>query len=90
MRRPFRRHADPERLAATRRRAHDAAAAVVEVDGGQHALALATVDDALRQNEVVLRDERVLRVPVIGLRLEEQRFMAQVAQAHRRWSRRSA
>ena len=66
------------------------AALVVEVDGGQHALALATVDDALRQNEVVLRDERVLRVPVIGLRLEEQRFMAQVAQAHRRWSRRSA
>lgn len=25
------------------------------------------VDDALRQNEVVIRDARVLRVPVLGL-----------------------
>ena len=34
---------------------------VVEIDGGHHALALNVVDDALRQNEVVLGDERVLR-----------------------------
>ena len=56
---------------------------VVEIDGGQHALALNTIDDALRQNEVVLRDDRVLRIPVIGLRLVPEQFMAQVVQAHR-------
>ena len=36
--------------------------------------------------EVVLREERVLRVPVLGLRLVPDQFMAQVVQAHRRWS----
>ena len=55
---------------------------VVEIDGGHHALALNVVDDALRQNEVVLGDERVLRVPVIGLRLLPEQFMAQVVRAH--------
>lgn len=59
---------------------------VVEIDGGHHALALNVVDDALRQNEVVLGDERVLRVPVLGLRLVPVEFMAQVARAHERWS----
>ncbi len=59
----------------------------VEIDGGQHALALNTVDDALRQNEVVLGGSRVLRIPVVGLRLSPDRFMAQVVDAHRRWSR---
>lgn len=56
---------------------------VVEVDGGHHALALHVVDDALRQNSVVLREERVLRVPVLGLRLVPDQFMAQVVEAHR-------
>jgi very-short-patch-repair endonuclease len=42
---------------------------VVEIDGGHHAVALNPVDDALRQNEIVLGDARVLRVPVLGLRL---------------------
>lgn len=55
---------------------------VVEIDGGHHALALNTVDDALRQNEVVLRDDRVLRIPVVGLRLVPEQFMAQVVRAH--------
>jgi very-short-patch-repair endonuclease len=63
---------------------------VVEVDGGHHALALNVVDDALRQNELVLGDERVLRVPVIGLRLLPERFMAQVARAHAAARRRAA
>ena len=63
---------------------------VVEIDGGHHSLALAVVDDALRQNEVVLRDERVLRIPVLGLRLSPDLFMAQVVEAHRRWSHRAA
>ena len=63
---------------------------VVEIDGGHHALALAVVDDALRQNEVVLREDRVLRIPVLGLRLTPDLFMSQVAEAHRRWSHRAA
>lgn len=58
---------------------------VVEIDGGHHALALNVVDDALRQNEVVLGDERVLRIPVLGLRLMPDEFMAQVARAHEQW-----
>ncbi len=63
---------------------------VVEVDGGHHALALNTIDDALRQNEVVIAGERVLRIPVLGLRLQPRRFMEQVARAHRRASGRAA
>lgn len=55
---------------------------VVEIDGGHHALALGSIDDALRQNEVVIAGERVLRVPVIGLRLAPERFLEQVARAH--------
>ena len=42
---------------------------VVEIDGGHHALALNPVDDALRQNEVTLSADMVLRIPVLGLRL---------------------
>ncbi len=63
---------------------------VVEIDGGHHAAALNPVDDALRQNEVVLGDARVLRVPVIGLRLAPERFMAQIARAHAQLTRQVA
>lgn len=63
---------------------------VVEIDGGHHALALDTVDDALRQNEVVLSDDHVLRIPLLGLRLTPALFMAQVVRAHQRWSRPAA
>lgn len=42
---------------------------VVEIDGGQHALALNPVDDALRQNEVPLTRRAVLRIPVVGCAL---------------------
>ena len=55
---------------------------VVEIDGGHHALALNPVDDALRQNEVTLSSELVLRIPVLGLRLTPGAFMAQVVRAH--------
>lgn len=51
---------------------------VVEIDGGHHTLALNPVDDALRQNERVVAGERVLRMPVIGLRLVPQEFLLQV------------
>lgn len=55
---------------------------VVEIDGGHHLAALGPVDDALRQNDVALAARLVLRVPVLGLRLEPDAFMAQVARAH--------
>lgn len=52
---------------------------VVEIDGGHHLLGLNPTDDALRANEVALGWTRVLRIPLLGLRLEPGRFMAQVA-----------
>lgn len=55
---------------------------VVEVDGGHHALALHTVEDAFRQNEITLGAETVLRLPVLALRLQERRFMEQVVRAY--------
>jgi hypothetical protein len=55
---------------------------VVEVDGGHHAAALASLDDALRQNEVVLAESTVLRIPVVGLRLRPDDFLDQVVRAH--------
>ncbi|MDO5504470.1 MAG: hypothetical protein Q4G67_14990 [Actinomycetia bacterium] len=54
---------------------------VIEIDGGHHATALSPVLDALRQNDVVLAEETVLRVPVLGLRLFEEEFMSQVVRA---------
>jgi len=63
---------------------------VVEIDGGHHSLALNPVDDALRQNEVTLSGDVVLRIPVLGLRLTPDAFMAQVARAHDQRSRRRA
>jgi hypothetical protein len=61
----------------------DDIALVVEIDGGHHALALNPIDDALRQNDVVLSGDRVLRIPVLGLRLMPRAFMDQVVRAHR-------
>lgn len=56
---------------------------VVEIDGGHHLLGLNPTDDALRANELVLGTSRVLRIPLLGLRLEPERFMAQVARGLR-------
>lgn len=54
---------------------------VVEIDGGHHALALNPVADALRQNEVTLSGDLVLRIPVLGLRLDPEPFLDQVVRA---------
>ena len=54
---------------------------VVEIDGGHHLLGLNPMDDALRANEVVLEGSRVMRLPVLGLRLEPDQFMRQVQRA---------
>ncbi len=53
----------------------------VEIDGAQHRVALAVVSDNLRQNHVTLSGSVVLRISVIGLRLETTAFMGQVAAA---------
>ena len=53
---------------------------VVEIDGAGHRMGLAVTDDNLRQNAVVLNDDRVLRLDLIGMRLCEAEFMAQVRQ----------
>lgn len=51
----------------------------VEVDGGHHFTGLGPVDDALRANDVVIGGDRVLRLPLLGLRLVPHEFMSQVA-----------
>jgi very-short-patch-repair endonuclease len=53
---------------------------VVEIDGAQHRWGLAVTIDNLRQNAVTLSGDRVLRIDIIGLRLESDLFMDQVAQ----------
>jgi very-short-patch-repair endonuclease len=59
---------------------------VVEIDGSQHQWGVAATDDQFRQNELVLRGDRVLRMTLMGLRLTPNRFMDQVCDAHRRLS----
>lgn len=55
---------------------------VVEVDGAGHGWGLAPLDDALRQNAVVLGDDLVLRVPVLGWRLTPDAYLDQIVTAH--------
>ncbi len=59
---------------------------VVEIDGAHHGLGLNPVDDALRQNAVTLGREHVLRIPVLGLRVTPEAFMAQVVQGYAQWA----
>ena len=53
-------------------------ALVVEIDGVQHREGLQVSADNLGRNEVTLRDDKVLRIDVIGLRLQEDQFIDQV------------
>lgn len=52
---------------------------VVEVDGIHHAWSQNVVDDALRQNALSLANDTVLRLPLLGLRLQPDDFFAQIA-----------
>ncbi len=61
----------------------DCCGLVVEVDGAHHREGLNVMLDNVRQNDVVLAGDRVLRIDVIGLRLEPDRFLDQVAVGHR-------
>ncbi len=54
---------------------------VVEVDGIHHTWAQHVIDDALRQNHVVLGGDVVLRLPLLGLRIAADDFFAQIEQA---------
>jgi very-short-patch-repair endonuclease len=54
---------------------------VVEVDGVHHAWVENVVRDALRQNSLVLDGDRVLRLPLLGLRLEPDAFFGQIREA---------
>jgi very-short-patch-repair endonuclease len=56
---------------------------VLEVDGIQHGWVENVVDDALRQNSVTLQNARVLRLPVLGLRVAPDEFFSQVEEALR-------
>ncbi len=51
---------------------------VVEVDGIHHTWATNVVGDALRQNSLVIDGDRVLRLPLLGLRLEPDAFFEQI------------
>jgi very-short-patch-repair endonuclease len=54
---------------------------VVEIDGIHHAWATNVVGDALRQNSLVIDGDRVLRLPLLGLRLEPDAFFEQIEEA---------
>lgn len=54
---------------------------VLEIDGIQHTWATSVVGDALRQNSLVIDGDRVLRMPLLGLRLEPDAFFEQVEEA---------
>ncbi|MDF8263348.1 hypothetical protein [Luteipulveratus flavus] len=62
----------------------------VEIDGIHHVFGDSVVVDALRQNSVVLSGGSVLRIPLLGLRLQESAFMGQVVTAYWMRSRRAA
>lgn len=54
---------------------------VVEVDGAQHHQGLAVTADNLRRNELALGEEIVITIDLVGLRLETNAFLHQVAAA---------
>jgi very-short-patch-repair endonuclease len=56
---------------------------VVEVDGIQHSWAAQIVGDAIRQNDVTLQGMRVLRLPLLGLRVAPDDFFDQIEAALR-------
>jgi very-short-patch-repair endonuclease len=54
---------------------------VVEIDGIQHAWAQNIVQDALRHNDVTIGHARVLRLPLLGLRVAPEEFFDQIRDA---------
>lgn len=56
---------------------------VVEIDGIHHTWAHNVVGDALRQNLLMLGEDKVLRLPLLGLRLCPDDFFAQIEEGLR-------
>lgn len=54
---------------------------VVEIDGIHHTWAGVVVRDALRHNDLTLSGSRVLRLPLLGLRVAPDSFFAQIERA---------
>lgn len=54
---------------------------VVEVDGIHHAWVENVVNDALRQNSLAIAGDTVLRLPLLGLRLQPDEFFNQIEEA---------
>jgi very-short-patch-repair endonuclease len=54
---------------------------VVEIDGIHHAWAENVIGDALRQNGLAIAGDTVLRVPLLGLRLNPDEFFGQIEEA---------
>jgi very-short-patch-repair endonuclease len=54
---------------------------VVEVDGIQHAWAEHLVDDAVRHNDISIQSATVLRLPLLGLRVDPDTFFGQITEA---------
>ncbi len=63
---------------------------VVEVDGRHHLEGASPLEDMLRQNDIAMRSDMILRVPLLGLRLEPDAFLDQIVEAHRLLSLRAA
>ena len=55
----------------------------MEIDGIHHTWAQNVVGDALRQNRLALDGDTVLRLPLLGLRLEPDAFFAQIEESLR-------
>ncbi len=58
-------------------------ALVVEIEGAHHDSPGNAIDDSLRQNDLTIGHDKVLRIPVLGLRTLPDEFMAQVERALR-------
>jgi very-short-patch-repair endonuclease len=54
---------------------------VLEVDGIHHTWVDQIIGDALRQNSLAIEGDTVLRLPLLGLRLEPDAFFAQIEEA---------
>lgn len=65
---------------------------VVEIDGMHHLLPDVALADSIRQNWLTIGNDKVLRIPVIGLRVAADLFMEQVEQILRDngWQRRTS
>ncbi|GAA1807539.1 hypothetical protein GCM10009795_060900 [Nocardioides hankookensis] len=56
---------------------------VVEIDGIHHAWVENVVGDALRHNAIALEGDTVLRIPLLGLRLQPDAFLDQIEEGLR-------